>query len=195
MQRDLPVYASFPQAYVWLRPSTALAEALDAHRRHWWWPQGSHQPKAHRLHLTLLELGPLGDDDLQQVAHALSGVEAGSFDLELAWSGVWTGNAVAVARPRAHPGLTQLHAALSRRLRGMAAARSWSPHVTLAWDVPRAGAAVLQPLHWPVREFLLVRSWMQPGEPAQHQVLQRYGLTPSIDIDTTRHRDRHTSAA
>lgn len=176
MRRDLPVYAAFPQAYVWLRPPMDLALALDAHRQRWWWPEGSHLPQPHRLHLTLQELGPLDDDDLQQVARALSGVETGVFDLELTWSGVWTGNAVAVARPRAHAGLTQLHAALSRRLRGRAAVRSWSPHITLAWDVPRAGAALLPPLRWPVREFLLVRSWMRPGEPADHEVLQRYEL-------------------
>lgn len=193
MRRDLPVHASFPQAYVWLRPPTELAQALDAHRQHWWWPQGSHQPQAHRLHLTLQALGPLGDDDLEQVAHALSSVNAQAFDLELAWSGVWTGNAVAVARPRAHPGLTQLHAALSRRLRATAGGRSWSPHVTLAWEVPRAGAALLTPLRWPVREFLLVRSWMRPDEAAQHEVLKSYELT--LPADTPCHPDRHTAAA
>lgn len=176
MRRDLPEYADFPQAYVWLRPPSELAHALDLHRQHWWWPHSNHQPKAHRLHLTLQELGPLDDATLAQVSRALAGLQADAFDLELAWSGVWTGNAIAVARPQAHQGLTQLHASLSRLLRGRCVPRSWSPHVTLAWGVPRAGAAPLAPLRWPVREFLLVRSWMRPDEPAMHEVLNRYML-------------------
>lgn len=176
MRRDRPVCAPWPQAYVWLRPPAVLAHALDAHRQCWWWPEGSHLPRAHRLHLTLHALGPLDDEALAQVAHALSGLKADAFDLELVWSGVWTGQAIAVACPRAHPGLAQLHAALLRCLRATGAARSWSPHVTLAWDVARAGAALLPPLRWPVREFLLVRSWIRPGEPAHHEVLRRYAL-------------------
>lgn len=193
MPRDLPVYESFPQAYVWLRPPEELAQALAAHRDRWWWPRGCHLPEPHRLHLTLQALGPLDDETLAGVARALSSLGAQAFDLELAWSGVWSGNEVAVARPRADPGLANLHAGLCRCLRGRCVARNWSPHVTLAWKVPRAGAAPLEPLHWPVREFLLVRSWMRPWEPVQHEVLQRYALAPLTD--TPCHPRRSTSAA
>lgn len=185
----------FPQAYVWLRPPAELALALDAHRRNWWWPRGCHFPKAHRLHLTLHALGPLDEEALAQVSHALSSMHSHAFDLELAWSGVWARNAtaIAVACPREHPGLAHLHTALFQLLRGRAPTSGWSPHVTLAWKVPRAGAAPLPPLRWPVREFLLVRSWIQPDETAEHEVLKRYELRPATD--TPCHPDRHTSAA
>ena len=195
MQADPCPHSSWPPACVWLRPSPEVSEELAAHRAQWWWPAGCHLPEAHRLHLTLHELGPLSDDQLEHVLRALSTLRADAFDLELAWSGVWAHHprAVAVACPRAHPALTDLHAALSRRLRGRAPVRGWSPHVTLAWDAPRAAAAPLPALRWPVREFLLVRSWMPPGARGRHEVLRRYAL--AAPPDTPCHAGGHTGAA
>lgn len=175
MPRDLPMYASFPQAYVWLRPPVELAEALDAHRKHWWWPDDCEFPHASRLHLTLHPLGPLDDAELDQVLNAMSALRVHAFDLDLVWSGVWTRNAIAVVRPREHDGLTRLHAELSRCLHGSDPVRGWSPHVTLARKVPRAGADLLPALRWPVREFFLVRSWLRPHR-VRHEVLRRYEL-------------------
>lgn len=192
MQPDLIPHSSLPPAYVWLRPSSEVSEELAAHRAQWWWPDGCHLPETHRLHMTLQKLGPLNDAQLKHVSQALSTLRADAFDLELAWSGVWAHHprAVAVACPRAHPALTDLHAALRRCLLGRGPVRGWSPHVTLAWDAPRAAAALLPALRWPVREFLLVRSWM---DPADHQVLARYDL--AMPSDTPCHPGRHTAAA
>jgi len=167
--------ASRPGIYVWLRPTASVRQALDAHRRRWWWPQPNHQPAAHRLHLTLHALGPLDDACIAQVSGALSQVRADCFDLELGWSGVWTGNGVAVACPRPAPALMRLHGALRQALPGARPRQGWSPHVTLAWRALEAGAALLDPLRWPVREFLLVRSWLPPHQ-TRHEVLGCYAL-------------------
>ncbi|MDA7417293.1 2'-5' RNA ligase family protein [Xenophilus arseniciresistens] len=188
MRREHP--DSFANTVVWLKPPPEIANALVAHRKHWWWLSHKHFPAAHRLHLSMHNLGPLDDEEIGQVSHILSGVRVKAFDLALTWSGVWTSK-VAVACPQAHEGLTQLHAALARHLHGRLTRQSWSPHVTLAWNVPWAGAARLTPLHWPVREFLLVRSWH--GEEARHEVLSRYQLEPLRPGAC--HAGRHTAAA
>lgn len=171
-----------PQSYVWLQPPPAVRAALDAHRRQWWWPRGSHLPAAQRLHLTLHALGSLEPQRVEVVARALSRLRQPAFELELDWCGVWPGSGVAVACPRPGAALAHLHGALAQALpaapggRGGAdAAADWQPHVTLAWQAWGAGAPPMPPLRWPVREFLFVRSWLPPHA-ARHELLGRYAL-------------------
>lgn len=171
----MPSPSSLPQTYVWLRPPLPVRRALEAHRQQWWWPRGSEQPRPHRLHLTLHALGTPGERQVDAAIAALRALRLPAFELELAWSGVWTGNGVAVACPRLHPALAQLHAASAQALGRQVPARSWTPHVTLGRNALHAGAALLPPLRWPVREFLLVRSWLPP-HPVRHEVLAQLGL-------------------
>lgn len=162
-----------PELYVWLAPDTAVQAAIDAHRRQWLWPRESHLPKAHRLHLTLCLLGTRSDAEVEDIGKALAGVRAGSFDLVLDWSGVWSRNGVAVICPGEHPGLTRLHRAIDRAMSPWARPAAWKPHVTIARRAQGADAPPLTPIRWQVREFLFVRSWLPPHAP-WHEVLRRY---------------------
>lgn len=166
---------ALPQTYVWLRPPPSVREALDAHRRQWWWPRGCAQPRQHRLHMTVHALGVLGDAQIDAAIAALRAVRLPAFELALCWSGVWAGNGVAVACPRPDPALAQFHAASARAMGRAGRTAGWAPHVTLARNAWRAGAALLPPLRWPVHEFLLVRSWLPP-HPVRHEELARYAL-------------------
>jgi RNA 2',3'-cyclic 3'-phosphodiesterase len=164
-----------PELYVWLAPDAAAQAAIDAHRRQWLWPQGSHQPKPHRLHLTLCLLGTRTDAEIEAIGKALAGVRAGSFELVLDWSGVWSRHGVAVVCPAVHPVLMRLHRAIDRAMSPWARPAAWKPHVTIARRAQGADAPPMAPLRWQVREFLFVRSWLPP-HPARHEVLGRYPL-------------------
>ncbi|VTU18234.1 2'-5' RNA ligase [Variovorax sp. SRS16] len=164
-----------PALYVWIAPDPAVQAAIDAHRRAWWWPEGSHQPKPHRLHLTLCPLGARSDAQLEGIDEALRGVRAGSFELVLDRSGVWTRNGVAVVCPQAHPGLTKLHHAIERAILPWARPAPWEPHITIARRALGAGAQRMTPIRWQVREFVLVRSWLPPHR-VWHEVLGRHRL-------------------
>jgi RNA 2',3'-cyclic 3'-phosphodiesterase len=164
-----------PELYVWLAPDAKVQAAIDEHRREWPWPQGSHRPKAHRLHLTLCLLGARGDNEIASIDEALAGVQADSFELVLDGSGVWPRHGVAVICPAEHPALTQLHVAIDRAMSPWARPAAWNPHVTIARRAQRANAPGITPIRWQVREFLLVRSWLPP-HPVRHEVLGRYPL-------------------
>ncbi len=164
-----------PELYVWLAPDAAVQAAIDAHRRQWLWPQGSHQPKPHRLHLTLCLLGTRSDAEVEGIGKALARVRADSFELVLDWSGVWSRHGVAVVCPAGHPGLMRLHRAIDRTMSRWARPAAWKPHVTIARRAQGADAPPMTPIRWPVREFLFVRSWLPP-HPPWHEVLGRYPL-------------------
>lgn len=172
----MSVHSSAPQTHVWLCPPPRVLQALDAHRRQWWWPRDDcRQPLAQRLHMTVHSLGVLSDRQIDAVSAALRAVRLPAFELELCWSGVWPGNGIAVACPRPHPGLARLHAASAQALGRRASAHGWAPHVTLARNALRAGASQLAPLRWPIEDFWLMRSWLPPHR-AFHEALARYEL-------------------
>lgn len=164
-----------PECYVWLRPPPAVRDALDAHRQAWMWPRGSHQPAARRMHMTLHVLGALDEAQIVQVSQALSTVHVPIFDMDLVWSSVWTHNGVAVACAELNPALAHLHDSLRHALHLPPPDRPWKPHVTLGRRALGAGAALLQPVRWPVHEFLFVRSWLPPHD-VRHEELGRYAL-------------------
>ena len=92
-----PARDHLPQAYVWLRPTASVRNALARHRDQWWWPAGHHQPRADRLHLTLHSLGRLTDDELGAVDRALKAARHPRFDLSLVWSGLHPSFSLAIA--------------------------------------------------------------------------------------------------
>jgi 2'-5' RNA ligase len=150
----------------------AIAQALPA-------AVGGRPEPAHRLHLTLLFLGPLPaaehDDALRAAGHA-SRTASTPFEVELDHLGrfarsdaVWAGPSSAPA-----PGLRALHAALRRACAGVPVARPpgrFSPHVTL---LRRAGRDAeppgdpVGPLRWRAERFVLLRT--DPSPTGRHYV-------------------------
>ena len=165
-----------PELYVWLAPDAAVQAALDAYRHQWTWPQGSHLPKSHRMHLTLSLLGTRTADEIEDIGEALAGLQESSFELALDRPAVWSRGIVVVC-PAEHAGLTRLHAAVARAISPWARHAAWKPHITIARRAEGAEPPPMAPIPWQVREFLFVRSWLPPY-PVQHEVLGRYALAP-----------------
>lgn len=125
-----------------------------------------------RYHLTLQFLGdfqPLPPAVMDAAITAASAVHSPAFDLVLDRAGSFPGSRVWWLGPSHSPhGLTQLWNALAGALaRGGVRVRSpsaFTPHLTIRRDAPPLGAALpIDPMHWPVREFVLIAS--QPGHP------------------------------
>lgn len=170
--------SSAPQLYAWLAPDATVQAAIDAHRSQWIWPPRAHQPRPHRLHLTLHPLGVHGEADIARFAEALAGVRANGFELVLDWSGVWPHNGIAIVTPRADADLERLHGAIGRAVAWCLPQHGpgrWTPHVTIGRHALHAAATRMEPIRWKVRDFLFVRSWLPP-HPAWHEVLGRYPL-------------------
>ncbi|WP_399697898.1 2'-5' RNA ligase family protein [Xenophilus sp.] len=166
-----------PALFVGLFPDGKALQAIEAHRAAWWWtrPAARRQPRAHRLHLTLAHLGPRDDSAIDGLRGALQSVRMEPFDLHLDRAEVWTRNGVAVLRPAPSEALARLHRRIAAAL-GLAAPAGWQPHLTLARDAWESAAPPVEPpIAWPVREFVLVRSWLPP-HPARHEVLLRRPL-------------------
>lgn len=166
-----------PALFVGLFPGDEALRAIEAHRAAWRWTPAAAKrlPRAHRLHLTLAHLGPRDEAAIEGLRAALQGVQAQAFELHLDRAEVWTRNGVAVLRPASCEGLARLHGRIAAAL-GQPAPSGWQPHLTLARDARASGAPRVQaPIAWPVRDFVLVRSWLPP-HPARHEVLLRQPL-------------------
>jgi len=163
------------RVFVGLFPGPAVQAAIDAHRRGWYWPAGSTQPKPHRLHLTLHFFGSLGRAERAALQQALLGVGFDPFTLLLSRPALWPHNRVAVLQPEECAQLRALHARTADAIRriGLATAPDWQPHVTLGRraahaNPPDAPLAV----RWAVDTFVLVVSHREPLW--RYDVLARY---------------------
>ncbi len=126
---------------------------------------GGRSPPAGNLHLTLAFLGNIAASRLPELRVVADGVIAEPFELDLARTGYWRAQRLAWAAPlNCPPALTSLHDQLTDalRLRGFhTERRAFKPHVTLLRDAvppPTPSNAGMMPLHWPVRDFVLVCS-------------------------------------
>ncbi len=133
------------------------------------------------VHLTVLYLGPLADDEQNRVVIALREVRVPAFRLSLDRLGIfrsgrvfWVGPAIAPAS------LVLLNALLAsldlpRRAAQAGARRPFRPHVTLVRGARQAQTGVLDPpLSWTVRDLVLaVRA---PGGRGVYRRLARWRL-------------------
>lgn len=132
------------------------------------------------LHLTLAFIGAVGDEDLKQLLHPPEEVFTPAFEVTLDIWGWWARKGVGWAGPAVVPAaLRQLVDNLQTWL-GAAGfdlePRGFAAHVTLV----RHGAPVVlpeftAPIHWHVRELLLVNSSLAP-EGARYDVLGKWLL-------------------
>ena len=152
-------FALWPGDDVRARIVAAAAPVLTA--------SAGRQVPAARLHLTLAFLGAVAPARVADVVAAAARCRGRAFDLTLDALGHWPQPRVLWLGCRATPpALTALVTALWDELGacGLARpARDFAPHVTLARGVARPPwppdrLPQPPPVHWPVRQFALVRS-------------------------------------
>lgn len=132
-----------------------------------------------RYHLTLLFLGELDAGDAAAAQQAAQTVRAEPFRFTLDQLGYFRRAKVLWLGPQATPAPL---AALGARLReAMRAARvphdraELTPHLTCLRKVNRAiRPAAIDPIHWPVKEFVLVHSIL--SDYPEYRVLARWPL-------------------
>lgn len=132
------------------------------------------------LHLTLAFVGEVDIGDLARLRVVPPSIAAGAFTLTLDHWDCWPRKRIGWAGPSDVPlQLRRLAENLSEWLGSIGfdlEKRSIVPHVTLVRDaqfaaMPRA----LQPVHWRVEEFVLVRSVLLPRGP-QYELVGRWPL-------------------
>lgn len=128
--------------------------------------RGPLRPTTH-LHVTLHHLGDfagLPQSVVQSACAAAAGVTMTAMQACFDRAGSFSG------RPGKHPfvllgevdsALAQLHAQLGSRLAEVGLARrerAFVPHVTLLYDARTIAAQCIEPIAWPVRDFVLIHS-------------------------------------
>jgi 2'-5' RNA ligase len=121
------------------------------------------------IHLTLVFIGDLPRQALPDVQAAAATVHVPRFDILFDVADCWRHNKIAYLAP-SRPPEELLH--LVENLEAVLAAahiafdrRAYKPHVTLlrrAACPATARTALLEPIHWPAREFVLIESTLGP---------------------------------
>ncbi|MGC9185340.1 MAG: 2'-5' RNA ligase family protein [Thiomonas sp.] len=166
-----------------LWPDSAMRDRLCRHQALWSWEPPARPTPESKLHLTLLFMDGVPVDQLgvaRELGEAVSR-EWTDFDLLLDRAAVWRQGGIAHLAPsRIPPCLRDVHATLAAQAarRGLPFdARPYAPHVTLGRRADRLTApAAFSPLHWPVRDFVLVQSVLGTG---RYAVLGRWPSHPS----------------
>jgi 2'-5' RNA ligase len=133
---------------------------------------GGRAEPAHRIHLTLLFLGPLpaGHESALQAAGDAACAATGPFEIEVDHLGRFERSDVVWVGPSAppDPGLRTLHSALRRACAGVPTARPpgrFQPHVTLLRGAARDAPVATDPIgawRWTARRFVLLRNDPSP---------------------------------
>lgn len=119
--------------------------------------------RAETLHLTLLFLGNVPRAQIALAMQAAGRVSVPPFTLQLQQFACWEHNRIAYAAP-AEPeaGLMQLSNALRHEVEQAGLSfdrRPFTPHVTLLRNIDKCcEMQTLEPLTWPVDQFVLVES-------------------------------------
>lgn len=140
---------------------------------------GARRVRDDHLHLTLVFLGATSAVQQATYTAALADVSVPALELRLDRCGYWPQPRILwLGCSQTPPELLALVADVQQRLRGCGFSperRAFQAHITLARQFP--GPAPIQqlatPLHWSVRELVLVESLRQEGA-ACYQVLRRW---------------------
>lgn len=178
-----------------LWPDAVARQALQARARQMQAVLGGRASHPDTLHLTLVFVGGVDDERLPDLAAAASRVETPAFELSFDRPDCWRHNHVAHMGPSAPPpalfGLVEQLETNLRRVDLPFDARPYRPHVTLVrkadcsrvltWEtladsVPAEKEnPATEPIFWPVRDFVLVRSSLRP-EGARYEQMGRWPL-------------------
>ena len=150
-------------------------------------PSGGRRLNADRYHLTLQFLGdyrPLRQSVLDAAITAAEGVHSPAFELALDCAGSFPGARVGWLAPRTMPAALQslwdsLAVALARTRVQVKSPPAFSPHLTVLRDVRKPlPSTPIEPLHWPVREFVLIDS--VSGAHPGYRLLGRWPLRDDL---------------
>jgi 2'-5' RNA ligase len=141
---------------------------------------GGRVTRAESIHLTLAFLGEVPPGRMPAAVAAARRVRGESHTLSLDETGCWQRNRIVWAGAREVPGaLARLAQALGAELGAAGFAlerRPFAAHVTLIRKARGAGPLPeLQPVAWPVAEFVLVRSLLSSAG-SRYQQLERFAL-------------------
>jgi 2'-5' RNA ligase len=135
--------------------------------------------RADTLHITLAFLGSTPADQLECLTACADTVKTGAFELVLDQAGYWRHNRIgwlgASETPPQHFGLV---GALNAGLQAAGFAvdpRPHVPHITLLRNSPGGEVPACLPVHWPVSEFVLVKS-VTESDGAHYDVIRRWPL-------------------
>ena len=142
--------------------------------------RGGRQTRAETIHLTLLFVGNLPRSTVPVLQDAAADIRLPAFEMVFDQAECWRHNRIAFMTTSQPPqALTDLVTGLEGTLDRLGIAydrRPYKPHVTLVRNVDcRADGPAIQPIRWPVREFVLVESRLSQ-EGAQYLHLGRYPL-------------------
>ncbi|MGB9429992.1 MAG: RNA 2',3'-cyclic phosphodiesterase [Gammaproteobacteria bacterium] len=164
-----------------LWPDEAARHAIYKETRRAVRVSGGKPVLAENFHITLVFLGRVSAVEAITAREAASGVKTQPFSLPLDRLGYWDDPRVAwlgasVAPDTARRLAQELAAAL--RSRGLKPdPKPFMPHVTLARKVSKPGElGTIRAIHWPVREFVLVRSVTRETG-SEYQPLAAWPLT------------------
>lgn len=163
-----------------LWPDPAARDALAAAARHLHQGCGGRITRPDSIHLTLAFLGDADGAVLPALNTAAAGVSSPRFTMVFDTLGWWPRNGVAWAGCSSPPPpLAALAGMLAARIEPLGFApdpRPFAPHVTLVRKARcRAPLPRIEPVSWPVSEFVLVRSTLQ-REGALYDIAGRWPL-------------------
>lgn len=188
-----------------LRPRRSSSSVVSPDRRHRIffaiWPEapvcdglvslvelaGRHcggRPMRHdSLHLTLLFVGSVTKVQLESLQATAGSIVARPFVFELDRVGTWLHQGIVWAGCHVMPScLRQLFIELRQKVASLDLSlddRPFVPHVTLLRHAHCKGLPLLeQPIRWPVSEFALVESFLQPSG-VRYRTLARWSLRQS----------------
>lgn len=165
---------------LWPDSATRAALARETERLHGQF--GGRPTRATTLHLTLVFIGAVPRERLDDLVDAACSIQAGAFDVNFDRIGCWRHNKVAWIAPTQIP--ERLGALVSDLERALAECgidfdrRDYRPHVTLA---RKAECRAVPPaemdcaIRWPAREFVLVESRLS-AVGAGYEVVARFPL-------------------
>lgn len=134
----------------------------------------------HRLHITLHDLGNFADVPAELVKLSLTAGEAfnaAAFDItfEHAMSFPSSGTYVVCGAAAGTAALVAFREGLGAAMReaGLKVKKSFTPHMTVAYDRHRIAKHGIEPISWTAAEFTLIKSHVGKGI---HAVLGRWPL-------------------
>lgn len=163
-----------------LWPGAALARRMAGHGARLEAAIGGRAGRIRTLHLTLAFLGDVDASHLSRLVAPPAAVSAPCFTLRLDRCGAWPRSGIGWLAPSViPPALALLQERLSLWVESLGFAqdaRGFHPHVTVVRKA-RAGLAeaAVEPLDWPVAEWVLARSHLSP-QGAGYEPLARFAL-------------------
>lgn len=142
--------------------------------------RGGRRTRAETIHLTLLFVGNVPRTILPVLQASAADIRLPAFELVFDQVHCWRHNRIAfLTTSQTPPTLLDLVTGLECRLDRLGIPfdrRPYVPHVTLVRHADcRPDGPSIQPIGWPVREFVLVESTLEAQGP-WYQVLNRYPL-------------------